>query len=93
MVPRAMGKRDLVAPEVADGKDNPEGRQMNRRTYFRIIGELPGKRIIYDNNRPEYIDKTSSSAEKRAQNLDVQQNDDADQGPVPAESVPQNVNK
>jgi OmpA-OmpF porin, OOP family len=93
MVPRAMGKRDLIAPEVADGKDNPEGRQMNRRTYFRIIGELPGKRIIYDNNRPEYIDKTSSSAEKRAQNLDVQQNDDADQGPVPAESVPKNVNK
>jgi OmpA-OmpF porin, OOP family len=93
MVPRAMGKRDLVAPEVADGKDNPEGRQINRRTYFRIIGELPGKRIIYDNNRPEYIDKTSSSAEKRAQNLEVQQNDDADQGPVPAESVPQNVNK
>jgi OmpA-OmpF porin, OOP family len=91
MVPRAMGKRQLELPE--GGANDAENRQSNRRVFFRIIGELPGKRIIYDDNRPEYIDKTSSSAERRKTDLDVQQNDEADQGPVPAESVPTNVNK
>ncbi|MFM2385289.1 MAG: outer rane peptidoglycan-associated protein [Bacteroidota bacterium] len=91
MVARPMGKRNLEMPE--GGPDDAPNRQANRRVYFRIIGELPGTRIIYDNNRPEYIDKTSSSAEKRARELEVQPNDEADQGPVPAESVPNSVNK
>jgi OmpA-OmpF porin, OOP family len=92
MVPRANGKRQMIASEMKGGKDDPEGRQFNRRTYFRIIGDLPGKRIIYDNNRPEYIDKTGKST--RGANLEVKENEEADQGPVPAEAgSDNNVNK
>jgi hypothetical protein len=82
----------MIASEMKGGKDDPEGRQFNRRTYFRIIGDIPGKRIIYDNNRPEYIDKTGKSA--RGANLEIKENEEADQGPVPAEAGSENnVNK
>lgn len=38
MVPKAFGKKDPRAENTtADGKDNPEGRQMNRRVEFKII--------------------------------------------------------
>jgi OmpA-OmpF porin, OOP family len=87
MTPRPQGKRVKADPnETMGGRDNPEARALNRRTYFRIIGDVPGKRIQYDNNRPEYIDKTGSS--QRAKNLDVKENEDADQGTVPAEVLP-----
>ncbi len=84
MIARPQGKRvPAVAGDVKNGKRDVEKSALNRRTYFRIIGELPGKRIQYEENRPEYIDKTGS--EGRNQNLQVEQNDDVDQGAVPAE--------
>ncbi len=87
MTPRPQGKRVKADPnETRAGRDNPEARALNRRTYFRIIGDVPGKRIQYDNNRPEYIDKTGSS--QRGKNLDVKENEDADQGTVPVEVLP-----
>ncbi len=44
------GFRVPIAPNIkTDGSDNPEGRQKNRRTEFRIIGVLPGvSDIIYE---------------------------------------------
>ncbi len=69
MVARGFGSKNPIAMNKKAGKDNPEGRQYNRRTEFRIIGEVPGMRIIYDQNRPEYIDKSGNS--KRDENLRV----------------------
>ena len=41
-------KQPIAANKNADGSDNPEGRQMNRRTEFRIIGKIEGiSEIIY----------------------------------------------
>jgi outer membrane protein OmpA-like peptidoglycan-associated protein/tetratricopeptide (TPR) repeat protein len=37
MVPKAFGKKDPRAENEIDGKDNPEGRQLNRRVEFKII--------------------------------------------------------
>jgi outer membrane protein OmpA-like peptidoglycan-associated protein len=42
-----MGETEPIAPNEINGKDNPEGRQLNRRTDFKIIGLIPGKEIIY----------------------------------------------
>ena len=44
------GKREHIAPNSnPDGSDNPEGRQKNRRTEFRIIGQIEDiEEIIYD---------------------------------------------
>jgi OOP family OmpA-OmpF porin len=47
---KGYGENQPVAPnENADGSDNPEGRAKNRRTTFRVIGELPVD-IIYEDD-------------------------------------------
>lgn len=47
---KGYGKRKPIAPnENEDGSDNPEGREKNRRTEFRIIGSLDQyTEIIYE---------------------------------------------
>jgi outer membrane protein OmpA-like peptidoglycan-associated protein len=41
LVAKGYGLRNPVAPNTnKDGSDNPEGRQLNRRTEFRIVGEI-----------------------------------------------------
>jgi len=82
MVARPQGKR--VKAQQEGGANDAEARAMNRRTYFRIIGEVPGRRIMYDDNRPEYIDKSTKG--QRDQNLQVPENEEADQGVIPAEA-------
>jgi OmpA-OmpF porin, OOP family len=84
MTARPQGKR--VKAMAEGGSNDADSRAMNRRTYFRIIGDVPGKRIQYDDNRPEYIDKSTKS--RRDANLDVKENDEADQGVIPAEAQP-----
>jgi OOP family OmpA-OmpF porin len=44
---KGMGETEPIAPNRIKGADNPEGRQLNRRTDFKIIGTIPGKEIIY----------------------------------------------
>lgn len=46
---KGFGESRPIAPNtLPDGSDNPEGRQKNRRTEFRVIGELKGnKKVIY----------------------------------------------
>ena len=44
-----FGNANPVASEKDEnGKDNPIGRQRNRRTEFRIIGDLPTRRVLYN---------------------------------------------
>jgi outer membrane protein OmpA-like peptidoglycan-associated protein len=41
LVAKGYGMRNPVAPNTnKDGSDNPEGRQLNRRTEFKIVGEI-----------------------------------------------------
>ena len=41
LVAKGYGMRYPIAPNTnSDGSDNPEGRQLNRRTEIRIIGEI-----------------------------------------------------
>ncbi len=49
LVARGYGESKPIAPnDNKDGSDNPEGRQMNRRTEFRIVGKIEGvSEIIY----------------------------------------------
>ncbi len=49
-----MGETEPIAPNEINGKDNPEGRQLNRRTDFKIIGSIPGKEIIYKQGEAGY---------------------------------------
>ena len=45
---KGFGSKNAAAPNASDGKDNPEGRQLNRRTEFRIISDIPTRRVIYN---------------------------------------------
>jgi outer membrane protein OmpA-like peptidoglycan-associated protein len=41
LVAKGYGMRNPIAPNAnKDGTDNPEGRQLNRRTEFKIVGEI-----------------------------------------------------
>jgi len=60
---RGMGNSDPVAPNQIDGKDNPEGRQKNRRTTFRIITDVPTRRTIYDSSKPGTIGEQEKNLE------------------------------
>jgi outer membrane protein OmpA-like peptidoglycan-associated protein/tetratricopeptide (TPR) repeat protein len=60
MIARGMGESDPRRPNTSEAN-----MQRNRRTEFRIIGDVPGKRIIYDDNRPEYIDKSGAAGRRR----------------------------
>lgn len=78
LVAKGFGETKPVAENnLANGKDNPEGRALNRRTEFKIINDVPTRRLIYDSNKPgtvgeqmknlevdpESVDETGSDAE------------------------------
>lgn len=88
MIARGEGEKNPIAPNEIKGKDNPTGRQYNRRTEFRIIGDLPEKRIIYDMNRPEYIDK--SGTDERNKNLQINTDEEDDNTPPDSDVRPGN---
>ncbi len=51
-----------------------EDRQMNRRTEFWVHGEVPGVRVVYERNQPEYIDR----GKRRKRDTEVNKNIDPD---------------
>lgn len=71
---KGMGKENPIAPNTINGKDNPSGRQMNRRTTFRILTDVPSRRVIYDSSKPGTIGSQSK-------NLEVNDNPDYDTNP------------
>jgi len=54
---KGFGAKNPVAPNTVDGKDNPEGRQLNRRTEFRIITDVPTRRVLYNSALPGSMDQ------------------------------------
>jgi outer membrane protein OmpA-like peptidoglycan-associated protein len=57
MIAKGFGKKFAVAPNEVKGKDNPQGRQMNRRTEFRIVTDVPTRRIIFNSAKPGTMDQ------------------------------------
>jgi outer membrane protein OmpA-like peptidoglycan-associated protein len=60
---QGMGKENPVAPNTEGGKDNPEGRQLNRRTTFKILTDVPTRRTIYDSSKPGSIGEQEKNLE------------------------------
>ena len=58
MVAKGFGDKNKVATEFINGNmDNPEGRQLNRRTEFRIIGDSPTRRVLFNSAMPGSMDQ------------------------------------
>ncbi|MFM2049094.1 MAG: hypothetical protein RI955_1642 [Bacteroidota bacterium] len=61
---KGYGETDPLVPNSnPNGSDNPENRQLNRRTEFMIIGTVEGAIITYEQGRPVVIDSTASTYE------------------------------
>ncbi len=54
---KGFGSKNAAAPNELNGKDNPEGRQLNRRTEFRIITDVPTRRVLYNSALPGTMDQ------------------------------------
>jgi outer membrane protein OmpA-like peptidoglycan-associated protein/tetratricopeptide (TPR) repeat protein len=57
MTARGFGSKNSVSPNAINGKDNPEGRQQNRRTEFRIVTDVPTRRVLYNSALPGTMDQ------------------------------------
>ena len=57
MIAKGFGKKFAIAANEIKGKDNPQGRQMNRRTEFRIVTDVPTRRIIFNSAKPGTMDQ------------------------------------
>ena len=54
LIPKGYGRSQPIAPNSIGKKDNPEGRAKNRRTQYKIIGNLKqkGDQIIFEASEP-----------------------------------------
>lgn len=62
---KGMGEVEPIAPNEVNGKDNPEGRQLNRRTDFKITGTIPGKEVIYQQGDTGFEDDAVDTLEEQ----------------------------
>lgn len=63
MVAKGFGESMPVAPNKVGNKDNPEGRQLNRRTEFRIVTDVPTRRVLYNSARPGNMNQQMKNLE------------------------------
>lgn len=65
MVAKGFGESMPAAPNTTtNGKDNPEGRQLNRRTEFRIVTDVPTRRVLYNSAKEGTMDQQSKNLEQ-----------------------------
>lgn len=58
---KGFGDEVPAAPNEINGEDNPRGRQANRRTEFRIVGDEAGRRVQFNSAKPGSIDQQSKN--------------------------------
>ena len=80
---KGFGQKNAAAPNDVDGKDNPEGRQLNRRTEFRIITDLPTRRVLYNSALP-------GSMDQQEKNLRIEDESTDDEPTAPGSKKPAN---
>jgi hypothetical protein len=61
MIAKGYGEKNPAAPNAVGGKDNPQGRQLNRRTEFRVVSDVPTRRVIYDSAKPGDMDEQAAN--------------------------------
>ncbi|OSZ81842.1 hypothetical protein CAP35_00815 [Chitinophagaceae bacterium IBVUCB1] len=83
LVAKGFGAAMPAAPNTTNGKDNPTGRQLNRRTEFRIVTDVPTRRILYNSAKPGNMDDQSKNLMQNENN-----NEDAD----PTDNMPDVTN-
>ncbi|GAA4467164.1 OmpA family protein [Nemorincola caseinilytica] len=70
MTAKGFGSKNAVAPNSVNGKDNPAGRMANRRTEFRIVTDVPTRRVIYNSALPGTMDQQDRNLSVEPQGLE-----------------------
>jgi outer membrane protein OmpA-like peptidoglycan-associated protein len=60
VITKALGESQPLAPNEKDGKDDPEGRQRNRRVMFKIIPDKPENAPEIEYQTPDPVDATKT---------------------------------
>jgi len=81
MTAKGFGKKNAAAANTVNGKDNPEGRQLNRRTEFRIITDVPTRRVLYNSALPGTMDQ-------QEKNLQIEPEEGSGDEPAPGGKKP-----
>jgi outer membrane protein OmpA-like peptidoglycan-associated protein/tetratricopeptide (TPR) repeat protein len=69
MESKGFGESLPAAPNASNGKDNPVGRQLNRRTEFRIVTDVPTRRILFNSAKPGSMDEQQKNLQINNENL------------------------
>ncbi len=75
---KGFGESLPAAPNTSNGKDNPVGRQLNRRTEFRIVTDVPTRRILFNSAKP-------GSMDEQQKNLQINENLNDEEDATPNE--------
>jgi outer membrane protein OmpA-like peptidoglycan-associated protein len=54
---KGFGESMPAAANASGGRDNPQGRQLNRRTEVRIVTDVPTRRVLYNSAKPGNMDE------------------------------------
>lgn len=76
MSAKGFGESMPAAPNQVNGRDNPVGRQMNRRTELRIVTDVPTRRVLYNSAKPGSMDD-----QQRNLQIDENMNDESESDP------------
>lgn len=77
MIAKGLGKSNPAQPNTtATGADNPVGRQLNRRTEFRIVTDVPTRRVIFNSAKKGSFDEQQKNLQ-----MDENNNQDAENDP------------
>ena len=57
MIAKPFGEKRPAAPNEKNGQDFPKGRQLNRRTEFRVVVDDPKRRVLFNSSIPGTIDQ------------------------------------
>jgi outer membrane protein OmpA-like peptidoglycan-associated protein len=79
MASRGFGESMPAAPNAIGGRDNPTGRQLNRRTEIRIVTDVPTRRVLYNSAKP-------GSMDDQQKNLQIDESVNEDDGEPDTES-------
>jgi OmpA-OmpF porin, OOP family len=52
MTAKGFGESLPAAPNSVGSRDNPRGRQLNRRTEVRVVTDVPTRRVLYNSAKP-----------------------------------------
>lgn len=79
MIAKGFGESMPAAPNTAaGGKDNPVGRQLNRRTEFRIVTDVPTRRILYNSAKPGSMDEQQNNLQMNEEMNEDDNNEDGE---------------